>query len=178
VQIQYRVLERGLAPVEVTEDLTLGIRNGRSRPTRIALEGGVTDQKTGETHDLTIRVYDQNGKRLPGARVALKVDRGSVDTDAEITDALGEVSTSIGSEVPGTVTLTITVENLPPVTRVLRFVAPPPRPGGSSSTPTPAWTTRSPCCSPPRPQSWTWRRSPPWRATWISKRRRPTRSAS
>jgi hypothetical protein len=45
-----------------------------------------------------------------------------VDKDAEITDSEGEAIASVDSEDAQTVTLTVTVENLPPITKVIKFV--------------------------------------------------------
>ncbi|HEU4751639.1 MAG TPA: Ig-like domain-containing protein [Armatimonadota bacterium] len=122
VAVKYRTLEKGVKPTEVREDLTLGVRNTSVKPAKFSIEMDRTEFRTEDAADFTVKVYDSRGRLMPGARVAFKVDKGEVDSDAEITNGLGEASTSVQTEEPDTITLTITVENLPPVTRVLRFV--------------------------------------------------------
>lgn len=122
VAITYRTLHMGRAATEVREDLTLGVRNGKTTPARVVVELDQKDVKLNESCDLTVKVYDGKGKLMPGARVALKVDKGDLDTDAEITDTDGEALASVSSEDAQTVTVTITVENLPPIVKTIKFV--------------------------------------------------------
>jgi hypothetical protein len=122
VIITYRTLHLGRTPMEVREDLTLGLRNGRTVPARAVVELDQQEFKLNETCDLTVKVYDSRGKLMPGARVALKVDRGELDTDAEITDTDGEALVSVSSEDAQTITITVTVESLPPIVKTVKFV--------------------------------------------------------
>ncbi len=121
VTIKYRVLVQGM-PQDVREDLTLGIRNKPVKPGRFTVEYQKKDYKLGEPCELTVRVLDAKGRRLPATRVAFKVDKGEIDTEAEITDSSGEVIAQIDAEEADTITLTVTVDGLPAVTRVVKFV--------------------------------------------------------
>ena len=119
--VTYRHLAGG-KPQEAREDLTLGVRNKPARPARFAVDGErIVEATVDESAELTVRVFDEHGLRMPGARVTLTVDRGELDSPAEITDSQGEAIVSLTSEQAAAVTLTITVEQLPPVTRVIRF---------------------------------------------------------
>jgi len=123
VKVTYRTLFKGSTPVEVRDDLTLGVRNRSRRPARFTVALEKTDFPVGESGDLTVRVFDANGRLLPAARVSFKVDRGDLDTDAEITDSDGEAVANIGLEEPGAVTVTVQVEHLPPMQKVITFTA-------------------------------------------------------
>jgi len=118
--INYRGLILGKVE-QVREDLTVGVRNGAARPARVAVELEERPYRTDETADLTVKVFDQRGMRMPGVRVALRRDKGELLSDAEITDSEGEAALIVDTEEAGNVTLTITIEGLPPVTKVVRF---------------------------------------------------------
>lgn len=122
VTVTYRWLVAGDRALDTREELMLGVRNRGGRPARFSVEVEDRDYRTGDGCNVVVRVFDQRGRLLPAARVALKVDRGSLNSEAEITDSRGEVFTFVDSEEPGTVRLTVTVEDLPPVTRAIRFV--------------------------------------------------------
>ena len=122
VTVKYRTLFQGRVPREAREDLTLSVRNGAARPAKFVVEVPAKDVASDESGDVTVRVYDQKGKLMPGARVTFKVDRGELDTSAEITDSTGEALASIDTEAAEMVTVTITVEGLPPVTKTLKFI--------------------------------------------------------
>lgn len=122
VSIVYPTLLKGKTKQETREDLTLGVRNTKRIPARFTVETGTTETKAGESSEITIKVLDKYGRLMPGARVAFKVDKGEVDKSAEITDSDGEAIASVDSDDAQTVTLTVTVENLPPVTKVIKFV--------------------------------------------------------
>lgn len=119
--VSYRVLVRGDQPETTTEYLTLGVRNGSTKPSRFTVK--VANQPMDDEHpaEVTVRVLDRKGKPLPAARVTFKTDRGKPDTDAEITDRDGEVTTFVEHDDGGAVNLTVTVEDLPPVKRALNF---------------------------------------------------------
>jgi len=121
VTVDYRTLYRGSFPMETREDLSIGVRNGGLRPTKFTVSLPERNYSPDEQADFEVKVYDQRGRLMPGARVSFKVDRGEVNDPADITDTAGEVFSSVSSEEAGTVTLTITVESLPPVTKTIRF---------------------------------------------------------
>jgi hypothetical protein len=121
VAITYQTL-KGSASEEEREDLTIGVRNGAVKPAKFVVELQAKDYHPGEAVDVAVKVYDQRGKLMPGARVAFKVDKGEMNTDVEISDSTGEVLGSVDSDDPQTVTLTVTVENLPPVMKTIKFV--------------------------------------------------------
>jgi Big-like domain-containing protein len=120
--IKYRTLI-GPKAETATENLTLGVRNGSVRPARFTVESPqkATALSIEEPGDLVVRVVDARGRKLSGAGVKFQVDRGELDREGDITDDSGEALASVSVEEPGDVTVTITVENLPPVTRVIRF---------------------------------------------------------
>jgi uncharacterized membrane protein len=122
VSIVYPTLHQGKTKQEVREDLTLGVRNGKRVPATFTVELESPKTKVGDYSDITVRVLDKNKRPMAGVRVTFKVDKGEVDTEAEITDSDGEAIASVESEEAQTVTLTITVENLPPVKKTIRFV--------------------------------------------------------
>lgn len=121
-EIHYRALNAANNDVSTSEVLYLGLRNGRNRPARFSVELADQHFKLDDGADLTVRVYDRMGKRLPGARVGLSAPGAILDAEAEITDSDGEATVTLSAEGPRTVTLTITVEHLPPVKRTLRFI--------------------------------------------------------
>ena len=122
-EFKYRCLIQGDQPETTSEFLTLGVRNGATRPARFTVK--VDDQVYDEDHpaEVTVRVLDRKGKPMPAARVEFKTNRGAPDDDAEITDRDGEATTFVEYDEGGTVNLTVTVEQLPPVQRTLRFKA-------------------------------------------------------
>lgn len=120
VEVKYRTLVRN-QPQEVSELLTLGVRNTNLRPNRFTVQFEDRAYRLDEAADLTVRVLDGRGKPMEGARVAFKVDKGELPTPAEITDLDGEATLSLQSEELQNITLTITVEGLAPVTRTIRF---------------------------------------------------------
>jgi hypothetical protein len=134
VQVTYRVLLKGSDPDDTEENLVLGVRNGPAKPARFVVQLADRPYKVstqsanedadddGEMADVVVKVYDQRGKLMPAARVTFKVDRGDLDNPADISDSDGEAMASVGSEAAGQVTLTIQVENLAPVKKVIRFV--------------------------------------------------------
>lgn len=123
--VTYRTLMGGTIPQSWSDEITLAVRNGAARPARFKVEIENREYHPGESCDVAVTVYDQKGKPMPGARVAFKVSKGDVDTDAEITDRDGEAGAGIDSDDPQQITLTVTVEALPPVTQVVRFVSKP-----------------------------------------------------
>lgn len=122
VSIVYPTLLKGQIKQETREELTLGFRNTKRVPARFTVDLGTSETKAGESSEITIKVLDKYGRLMPGARVAFKVDKGELDKDAEITDSEGEAIASVDSEDEQTVTLTVTVENLAPITKVIKFV--------------------------------------------------------
>jgi hypothetical protein len=122
VAVTMRTLDRGARAVETREDLTLAVRNTPVRPGRFTIGIEKRPYKLDEQAEVSVKVLDQHGRPMPGARVTLKVDTGDLDTDVEITDSAGEAFASLGSEDPQVVNLIITVEHLPPVKQVIRFV--------------------------------------------------------
>jgi hypothetical protein len=119
--ISYRTLVGDKAqPVE--EDLVFGVRNGTTKPVKFTVELEEREFGDEEGADIVVKVLDSRGKPMTGARVAFKVDKGETSSDAEITDTEGEAFVTVDSDEVGSVTLTITVEGLPPVTKVIRFV--------------------------------------------------------
>lgn len=122
VSIVYPTLSKGKTKQVVREDLTLGVRNGRKAPAQFTVLVETPETKVGEYGDITVKVLDKYKRPMPGARVTFKVDKGEVDTDAEITDSDGEAIASVESEDAQTVTLTITVENLAPIKKTIKFV--------------------------------------------------------
>jgi hypothetical protein len=122
VTIVYPTLLKGQTRQETREDLTLGVRNTKRVPARFTVDTATSETKAGESSEITIKVLDKYGRLMPGARITFKVDKGEVDKDAELTDSEGEAIAAVDSEDAQTVTLTVTVENLPPVTKVIKFV--------------------------------------------------------
>lgn len=120
VEIRYRTLVGG-QPREVQEDLTLGLRNTNARPSRFTVQFEDKGYRIDEAADVKVKVLDARGKPMVGARVAFKADKGDLESEAEITDTDGEAFISVQSEELQTITLTITVEGLPPVTKTVRF---------------------------------------------------------
>jgi hypothetical protein len=123
VTIIYPTLLKGQIKQEVREDLTLGVRNSTRLPERFTVELAQPETKAGEFSDITVKVFDKYKRPMPGARVSFKVDKGELDTDAEITDGDGEAIASIDSDDAQMITLTISVENLPAVTKTIKFVS-------------------------------------------------------
>lgn len=120
-EVTYRVLVRGDQPETTTESLTLGVRNSAIKPARFSVK--VADQEYDDEHpaEVTVKVLDRKGRPMPAARVAFKTNQGAPDADAEITDRDGEAMTFVENDKGGPVTLTVTVEDLAPVARALRF---------------------------------------------------------
>lgn len=118
--VTYRTYVRNKAQ-EAREDLVLGVRNSRIRPARFSVQVEDRAYRLDEAADFTVKVLDSRGKPLAGARVALKTDQEDGLDGAEITDADGEATFSVQVEDPATVTVTITVENLAPVVKKIRF---------------------------------------------------------
>jgi hypothetical protein len=122
VSIVYPTLFKGQTKQEVREDLTLGVRNGKKVPAAFTVLVEGAEAKVGAYSDITVKVLDKYKRPMAGARVTFKVDKGEVDTEAEISDSEGEAIASVDSEDAQTVTLTIIVENLAPITKVIKFV--------------------------------------------------------
>jgi hypothetical protein len=122
-EVTYRCLTGIDEPRTTSEFLTLGVRNGAAKPARFTVK--VADQVFDDEHpaEVSVKVLDRKGKPFPAARVTYVVNRGELDSDAEITDSDGEATTSLESDAGGTTTLTVTVENLPPVKIAVRFQA-------------------------------------------------------
>jgi hypothetical protein len=122
-EVTYRCLTGVDEPRTTSEFLTLGVRNGAAKPARFTVK--VADQVFDDEHpaEVTVKVLDRKGKPMPAARVAYVVNRGELDSDAEITDSDGEATTSLECDQGGVTTLTVTVENLPPVKLTVRFKA-------------------------------------------------------
>lgn len=121
VEVKHRVLA-GAQPKDIEADLMLGVRNGRSRPARFTIEYQNRPHKTSESCEVTVRVFDERGRRLPASRVAFEATGGSeVDTPAEITDSDGEARVSLSREEAGMAGLRVTVESLAAQAREVRF---------------------------------------------------------
>jgi hypothetical protein len=108
---------------ETREDLLLGIRNSTIRPAKFTVEVEDRAYRLDEAADFTVKVLDSRGKPLSGARVALKTDQKEPEDLAEITDSDGEATFSVQSEESLTVTVTVTVENMAPVVKKIRFAS-------------------------------------------------------
>lgn len=122
VSVRYRTLFQGRTARMTEEDLTYGIRNGAAKPVRFTVTVPAKPVGNDDYGDVTVTVFDAKGKPMPGARVTFKVDKGDVDTDAEITDSDGEATCSVDTDTAGSITLTVIVEGLPPMTKTLTFV--------------------------------------------------------
>jgi len=110
-------------PVDQEQEVVLGVRNGPAKPARVVVDLPDNKEFKGEdAAEVTVHVYDDKGKPMPAARVAFKVNQGDLGTSAEITDSMGEAFASVDSDKALTSILTVTVENLPPVTRTLKFI--------------------------------------------------------
>lgn len=120
VTVAYRTFTAGRA-TEVKEDLVLGVRNSTIRASKLNVEVPDKAFRTDEAADFKVTVLDTRGKPMSGVRVAFKTDKGDLTTDADITDSDGEVTVSLQSEDPQTMTVTITVEGLAPVTKTVKF---------------------------------------------------------
>lgn len=107
---------------ETREELSLGVRNGKTQPAKLFV--ALTDKpyRTGDPCEFTVVVVDVRGKRMPAARVAYQVDQGELSTAADVSDSHGEAAGVVDSSEARTVTLTVTAEGLPPVTKTIRFV--------------------------------------------------------
>jgi hypothetical protein len=121
VEVTYRTLVGGKA-VETQQHLTIGIRNSGRNPGRFSVSAPDKATKTDQAADIRVKVLDSGGRPLAGARVLFKASAGTLESEAEITDGDGEAFITLESEDPGAVTVTVTVENLPPQTRTVRFV--------------------------------------------------------
>lgn len=121
VTIKYRVLVADV-PKDVREDLTIGVVNKPVKPGRLYVNFAAKDYKVDQPAEVTVTLVDGKGKRIPAHRVTFKVDKGEVDTDAEITDSSGEAIASVYSDEAQVVTLTVSVDGIPAVTRTLKFV--------------------------------------------------------
>ena len=121
VTVRHRYL-LGAQARDVEEDRVYGVRNRTLRPRRFTVEFQNRPFRTAEPCDVTVRVLDQNGRRLPAARVDFKITGAELDTTAEITDSSGEAAAMISSDEPSTATLQVSVEGLPPISRQIRFV--------------------------------------------------------
>jgi hypothetical protein len=120
--VTYRTLFQGRAKQETRETVDLGVRNGPVRPARFVVELEEKQYAPSDTCEVTVKVHDQRGRLMPAARVTFKVDKGEVDSGAELTDSEGEAYVTVDSDEARQVTLTIAVENLQPVTRKITFV--------------------------------------------------------
>src|SRR5207248_877878 len=103
VVINYRCLQNGKTPKAIREDLTLGVRNGPQRPGKFTVEIEDKAYKVADAADITVKVFDRKGKLMPAARVAFKVDKGELDSDADITDSSGEVFITTTYDEPASV---------------------------------------------------------------------------
>ncbi len=121
VMIHYKSLVGG-ALKEVDEILTLGVRNGTAKPARFLVE--LEDKPYGpkDTCTVTVKVVTAAGKPMPGARVSFQAPGAVLDVNAAITDSDGEVNIVLDAETAAAIMLTITVEKLAPVQRVVRFI--------------------------------------------------------
>jgi hypothetical protein len=120
VTVAYRTFTAGRA-VEVKEDLVLGVRNSTIRASKLNVEVPDKAFRTDEAADFKVTVLDTRGKPMPGVRVSFKADKGDLTSDADITDSDGEVTVSLQSEDVQTMTVTVTVEGLPPVAKTVKF---------------------------------------------------------
>lgn len=119
--IAYRSIMNGKVQ-DTEQDMTFGIRNGSTRATKVGVQYEDREYPVKESCAVTVKVLDQRGRPMPAARIAFKAENGQLDQDTRITDSGGETTASVDVEEAGVVTLTITVENLPPVRRAIRFV--------------------------------------------------------
>lgn len=119
--VVYQTL-RGDKVVETREEMSLGVRNGKTKPAKIYVKVPDKPLSTEDAADFVVTVTDERGRRMPAAQVRLKVDKGELGSPADVTDSHGEVNGTVNSDDAQSITLTITVEDLPPVTRVIQFV--------------------------------------------------------
>jgi hypothetical protein len=119
-EISYRTL-KGDQAEDAGWDMVVAVRNGAARPAKFTLEVEDKTHEVGEQCDLIIKVLDAKGKPMPGARVSITTQGGRLDGPAEITDRGGEAFFILDSDEAGQVSVTVTVEHLAPVTRVIRF---------------------------------------------------------
>jgi len=121
VSIVYETL-RNQKVVETREEMSLGVRNGKTKPGKIYVKLPDTTPNTDDGADILVTVTDEKGRRMPAAQVHVKVDKGEVGSPDDVTDSHGEATVNLTSDDPQSVTLTITVDDLPPITRVIQFV--------------------------------------------------------
>lgn len=121
VTIKYRVLVANIAK-DVREDLTIGVVNKPAKLGRLYVTLLNKNHKVDQPVEVNVTLVDQKGKRIAAHRVTFKVDKGEVDSDAEITDSSGEALVSVYSDEAQIVTLSVLVDGLPAVTRTIKFV--------------------------------------------------------
>ena len=119
--IVYQTL-RGEKIVETREEMSLGIRNGKGKAGKIYVKLPDAPVNTEDGADILVTITDERGRRMPAAQVRFKVDKGELGSPADVTDSHGEATATLSSDDPQSVTLTITVDDLPPITRVIQFV--------------------------------------------------------
>lgn len=119
--IVYQTL-RGEKVVETREEMSLGVRNGKAKAGKIYVKLPETTPNTDDGAEILVTITDEKGKRMPAAQVHFKVDKGELGSPDDVTDSHGEATVNLTSDDPQSVTLTITVDDLPPVTRVIQFV--------------------------------------------------------
>jgi hypothetical protein len=121
--ITYRTLKNG-AVMQTEEDLVLGIRNSTARPAVLGVQFEDRVYRADESCVVVAKVTDARRRPLPGARATFKVDRGELDQAAGIADSDGEITVGVSSDQGAPVTLTVTPEGLPAVTKTIRFSQP------------------------------------------------------
>lgn len=121
VRLKYRSLKAGKVE-DTLDEMTLSFRNTRVHPAKFTVTMVDRPYKLDEPCEVTVKVTGNYGKVMGGARVSFKIDKGDVGRGTEISDSDGEVILNItGTDVANAV-LTITVEDLAPVTRTIKFV--------------------------------------------------------
>jgi hypothetical protein len=122
-KVRYRTLVNGRAR-RIEEGRTVAIRNQDIRPVKFSVMVESREYAAEEPADLKVRVLDVKGRPMAGARVTFKSDVGDLESEAQLTDKDGEAFIGVENEDGGPMTVTITVENLPPVKKVIRFKPP------------------------------------------------------
>ncbi len=122
ITVTYRNLVGGGASKPVEKELTLSVRNSGLRPQTVLVEAPAQAKADDDGAPLRIVVRDQRARSMPGARVAVTTTGGELDTTTDLTNLEGEVLATLTSDAPRDVTVTVQVESLPAVKKLIRFV--------------------------------------------------------